>query len=205
MTNFSKFSESSLRPARRRYQRLGFWVLLSLLLSALLSNNTYARDPSSAARRLAALSEDVQEDYPGVRHISVTELKQDFADALLVDVRRLEEYETSHLPGAVHAPEPEDIDRLRAQYPNTPMVMYCTVGVRSAVAVRDLLARDPSQQKPPVVNLAGSIFAWANSGEPLEDASGPTSRVHPYNAWWGWRYLDNNRPRPEPTGPRNPE
>ena len=205
MTKFSNFFGSLLVPTHRRYPRVGFWVLLSLLLSLLLSNNSDARDPSSAVRRLAALSEDVQEDFPEVRHISVTELKQDFADALLVDVRRLEEYTTSHLPGAVHAPEPEDIDRLRAQYPTKPMVLYCTVGVRSAVAVRDLLARDPSEQKPPVVNLAGSIFAWANSGEPLEDASGPTSRVHPYNAWWGLRYLDNNRPRPELKVPRSPE
>jgi len=128
-----------------------------------------------------------------VRHISVGELKNEFPGALLVDVRKREEYDTSHLPGAVHAPEPADIDALREQHPDKAMVFYCTVGVRSAIAAEAFLERNPAAEQPPVVNLSGSIFAWANGGEPLVDAKGPTTEVHPYGFWWGWRYLDAGR------------
>jgi 3-mercaptopyruvate sulfurtransferase SseA len=34
--------------------------------------------------------------------------------------------------------------------------------------------------------LAGGIFQWANEERPLVDAAGnPTTRVHPYNRFWG--------------------
>ncbi|MFK7913898.1 MAG: hypothetical protein AB8B93_08295, partial [Pseudomonadales bacterium] len=50
------------------------------------------------------------------------------------------------------------------------------------------------QQQPQVgtiMNLSGSIFEWFNSGRPLTNSSGETDEVHPYNAWWGWRYLQD--------------
>jgi len=162
-------------------------------IASLLSNNAAGNEPSKPVQRLNALSLSVERDYPDVRHISVGELKSDFPGALLIDVRERAEYETSHLPGALHAPEPADIDALREQYPDRAMVFYCTVGVRSAIAAQSFLERSPAAEQPPVVNLSGSIFAWANGGEPLVDAQGPTTKVHPYSFWWGWRYLDPER------------
>jgi len=171
---------------------------------------------SPAALRLLELEREIARDYAGVTHISVAALKSDYADALLVDVRAASEYERSHLPGAVHAPTSVQVDELRRRYPERDLVLYCTVGVRSSIAVRDLLAREsssPGASSVPaggggrVVNLAGSIFAWANQGEPLENANGPTHDVHPFNAWWGFRYLDRNRPLPklEPQTSPTPE
>lgn len=171
-------------------------ILIPLFLgsvASLLSNNVAAGEVPKPVQRLDALSLSVERDYPGVRHISVGELKNEFPQALLVDVRKREEYETSHLPGAIHAPEPADIDALREAHPDKAMVLYCTVGVRSAIAAEAFLERNPAAEQSPVVNLSGSIFAWANGGEPLVDAQGPTTKVHPYSFWWGWRYLDSGR------------
>lgn len=147
-----------------------------------------AEDRSASAQRLDALSAKVAQDYPDVRHISVAELKRDFGSALLVDVRKRDEFDRSHLPGAVHAPTPAAVDALRAAHPQQTLVFYCTVGVRSSIAVRELQERDADSTN--AVNLAGSIFAWSNAGEPLQDSAGPTLAVHPYNFWWGMRYLD---------------
>ncbi len=169
------------------YRLLGM-LGLTLLFAV---QTTFAEEQSAVQIRLAELVSEIRSDYPDVRHISVAELKTEFADALLVDVRERDEYEVSHLPGAVHASVAADIDALRAQYPARALVFYCTVGVRSAIAVRDFNAR--WQSSAAAVNFAGSIFAWANASEPLEDAVGPTEEVHPFTTWWGLRYLDRAR------------
>ena len=165
-------------------------MLMLTTSPALLAAERATPDVASAAdERLEELVAEIREDYPGVRHISLAELKRDYAKALLVDVRDREEFEVSRLPGAVHAPEISDLDALRRQFPERPFVLYCTVGVRSAIAAQALNARAP-EGAPSVVNFAGSIFAWANGGEPLVNDEGLTKQVHPYSAWWGMRYLE---------------
>jgi len=182
------------------YSPLQKGLILGLLLC---SGYAFAfENDSAAAKRLVKLQQEIAADYAEVSHISVATLKTDYPDALVVDVRAASEFKRSHLPGALHAPTPAQVDELRRRYPERDLVLYCTVGVRSSIAARDLLAREQaradskSAERVPgrVMNLAGSIFAWANQGEPLVNASGPTHDVHPFNAWWGFRYLDSKRP-----------
>ena len=193
------------RSGKGRGCHLPRWIL-TFGLTITIFPQAQADEISAAAARLQSLVVEIKADYPDVRHISVAQLKSDFPDALLIDVRDRDEYEVSHLPGALHAPEPADVDALRAQYPDRPLVFYCTVGVRSAIATRDFLARaktrsqtgeagDAADEPITAVNLAGSIFAWANQGEPLVEANGPTTEVHPYSIWWRLRYLDPDRPQ----------
>ena len=105
---------------------------------------------------------------------------------VLLDARAPAEYAVGHLPGArpvdpgasaadlAHALA--DTDRQR------PVVVYCSVGVRSAAVARRLREAGFAH----VANLEGSVFRWANEGRPLVTASGEaTDRVHPYNAVWG--------------------
>lgn len=186
-------------PKQRFRSTLGLDALLfwGLLVS---SGGTYGYENDSAtAKRLAELGREIATEYAEVAHITVADLKADYADALLVDVRASSEYERSHLPGALHAPTPGHVDELRRRFPDRDLVLYCTVGVRSSIAARDLMARESKEAAAAqgrVANLSGSIFAWANQGEPLENANGPTHDVHPFNAWWGFRYLDSKRPVP---------
>ena len=188
------------QSVRSRPEILLLWVLLGWSVGA----SAYEND-SPAAKRLAELGREIASDYAEVPQISVATLKADYGDALVIDVRDADEYNRSHLPGAVHAPTAVQIDALRQQFPDRDLVFYCTVGVRSSVAVRELLARTKVVSEEDIeggreelgvraVNLQGSIFAWANQGEPLVNSRGPTRDVHPFNAWWGFRYLDRNRP-----------
>ncbi|MFC6223054.1 rhodanese-like domain-containing protein [Hymenobacter artigasi] len=103
------------------------------------------------------------------------------APPLLLDVRTPIEYQVSHLRGARFVPfdsvatvQLAGIDRRQ------PVVVYCSVGVRSERLGERLHAlgfRD-------VRNLYGGLFEWVNEGHPVVDSAGPTNNVHPYSTFW---------------------
>lgn len=93
-------------------------------------------------------------------------------EVLLMDVREPAEYALSHIPGALPAGAPLP--------PGRDVVVYCSLGVRSADYAERLQGEGFD-----VLNLDGGIFAWANEGHPLENEDGPTERVHPYNGFFG--------------------
>ncbi|MTE23993.1 FAD-dependent oxidoreductase [Microbacterium sp. ZXX196] len=69
------------------------------------------------------------------------EVDEVLESALVVDVRRADEWVTGHLPGALHVPHTELRDRLdevRAQAAGRPVRVMCASGVRSAIAHRVL-------------------------------------------------------------------
>ncbi|MEM6273835.1 MAG: rhodanese-like domain-containing protein [Myxococcota bacterium] len=96
---------------------------------------------------------------------------------LLLDVRSLDEYRVSRIPGAIHFPPGAPID-LRIERASS-VVAYCSVGVRSGWEVARLRDRGIAAK-----NLEGAIFLWASEGRPLVDDHGPTKRVHGYNRFW---------------------
>ena len=101
---------------------------------------------------------------------------------LVVDVRKPDEFAVSHLPGARNIPMGEDLTAALAEVsPDRPILIYCSVGYRSARASEELSAAGFTQ----VHNYLGSIFEWANQGESLVNANGETTLVHPFNADWG--------------------
>jgi rhodanese-related sulfurtransferase len=107
---------------------------------------------------------------------------------LLLDVREKEEFAVSHLPGArwlsPHAKESE-LKALAAL--GRPLVLYCSVGIRSSKMVVRLQAHTGDGQL--VYNLDGSLFRWANEKRMLHDVAGKkVAVVHPYDALWG-RFL----------------
>lgn len=135
----------------------------------------------------------VQQSFPLVPTISTAELAdwltQEIPTPIVIDVRRFEEYAVSHLPQAHHARNLEAVEQLivdqdKATICQTvPIVLYCSVGYRSARLGESLQAAGY-----PVLNLAGSIFQWSNEGRPLVSADGQMTRqVHPYN--WRWKLL----------------
>lgn len=62
-----------------------------------------------------------------------------------------------------------------------PIVVYCSVGYRSARVAAKLGEAGFSQ----VYNLEGSLFQWANEGRPLFQQGNPVRMVHPYSDRWG--------------------
>jgi rhodanese-related sulfurtransferase len=127
----------------------------------------------------------IELQWPTVQQMPTAELARRI-DAheplLLLDTRAKEEYQVSHLPGALWAESPA---QLRAAVRNAPatqlIVLYCSVGVRSSTAAA-MLMRDGGHT---VANLRGSIFQWANEGRALEAEGRPAVLVHPYNRLWG--------------------
>ena len=83
----------------------------------------------------------------------------------LVDVREGYEFEAGRIAGARHvelarlADEAESLDRDR------PLVFYCRVGARSAMATQAFRASGYDAH-----NMAGGLVSWAESGLPLEGA-----------------------------------
>lgn len=124
----------------------------------------------------------IRVQFPSVQTLSIAALadwtEQD-ARPLLLDARTLAEYQVSHLPNARLAPS--DLSELRQLEPSQPIVVYCSVGYRSAKLATKLQAKGFE----PVFNLEGSIFAWANAGYPVYQGNQQVNCVHPYNAIWG--------------------
>jgi rhodanese-related sulfurtransferase len=125
--------------------------------------------------------------FNDVRWITTRELADWLADEnrpqpILLDMRTRAEWEVSHLPQARRVEPASDLERALVGLPKeTPIVTYCAVGYRSALAARRLAAVGFSK----VRNLDGSIFQWANENRPLVHDGKAASQVHPYSRSWG--------------------
>jgi rhodanese-related sulfurtransferase len=84
---------------------------------------------------------------------------------ILVDVREESEYAKDHLPGAIHLGKgiiERDVEA-RVPDPNTPMILYCGGGFRSALAADNLQKMGYTQ----VISMDGGIRDWREKGFPL--------------------------------------
>lgn len=77
-------------------------------------------------------------------------------EALLVDVREVEEYKVEHIAGSILLPLNEiSVEKLPSK--SKPIVLYCRSGKRSLSAGQKLLEQDPNLE---VFSLEGGIIAW---------------------------------------------
>jgi len=102
---------------------------------------------------------------------------------VLMDARSFEEYEVSHLPGAVWVGYPEiKREALEGVSKSDEIVVYCSLGKRSE-EIADQLQKEGYEN---VRNHYGGIFDWTNKDLPVVDMQGNSvRRVHPYNDLWG--------------------
>ena len=167
------------------------WALVIVVLTAGLGV-TLAMRQLTATADLATVEYDVARRWPQVTHLPRSHLSEILAkhrsDVVIFDAREREEYDVSHLPGAIRV----DPDMSREKFLTThaaalsgkSAVFYCSVGVRSsqlAARVQNDLKRGGVQQ---AYNLAGGIFGWHNDARPLANAFGVADRVHGYDARW---------------------
>ncbi|NBB19967.1 rhodanese-like domain-containing protein [Runella sp. CRIBMP] len=115
--------------------------------------------------------------------VSCKELKKEQSQVVLLDTRTKREFEVSHLPEARWVGYEEfDLKKVENLPKNTPIVVYCTVGVRSERIGERLKAAGFQN----VRNLYGSIFEWVNQENSVVDTQGkPTQKVHAYSRSWG--------------------
>ena len=84
---------------------------------------------------------------------------------VLVDVREESEFAKDHLPGAIHLGKGVIERDVEARVPdlNTPMVLYCGGGFRSALAADNLQKMGYTQ----VLSMDGGIRVWRERGFPM--------------------------------------
>ncbi len=122
-----------------------------------------------------------------IPYISVQELKMNANKYLILDTRKKEEYDVSHIPNAIWVSEDldEDVFSFSKADKNRPMVVYCSVGVRSENFGEALKKKGFANVK----NLYGSIFAWKDEGYEVHNVKEQkTDSVHVYSKVWG-KYL----------------
>ena len=103
------------------------------------------------------------------------------AEAVFLDTREIEEFETSHIPGAIHTGYNNfDINKWTYLNKNTPIVVYCSVGYRSEKIAEQFLKKGYSNVK----NLYGGIFEWKHQNKQLLKNNKPTDSIHTYNKEW---------------------
>lgn len=129
--------------------------------------------------RVEELYQKYRRSFPGIQSLTVEELlelQKGSRAVVLVDVREPREMEVSMIPGAIDA---STFERDSDSYRGAIVVPYCTVGYRSGRYTEKLQEKGWDAR-----NLEGSILAWTLAGLPLENAEGPTKRVHVYGRTW---------------------
>ena len=128
----------------------------------------------------------VVQKFPTVRWITTEELARWLEDSqkpqpVILDARSEAEYALSHLKAAerIDPKTPNLAALLESQ--DAPIVVYCSVGYRSARIAEQLGQAGFSH----VYNLEGSVFQWVNEGHRVFQNDCPTTLVHPYNPHWG--------------------
>lgn len=128
----------------------------------------------------------VSRKFPLVQWLSTKDLAQWLQDPVqpqptILDARSDVEYAVSHIKNSKRIDPYHPNLEVLAGLKDQPIVIYCSVGYRSARIAEQLGKAGFSH----VHNLEGSIFQWANENRPLFKHDRPTKLVHPYNALWG--------------------
>ena len=133
-------------------------------------------------------------NHKKVPYIAVAELKnlQQKNKVVILDSRELVEFKVSHIEGAIlvgynHfrlSSLPDSIDK------KTPIVVYCTLGVRSEVIANQLIENGYTDVK----NLYGGISEWKNKDYIVIDSiQRMTENIHVYSKKWG-KWLTKGNP-----------
>lgn len=93
---------------------------------------------------------------PAVPAVAVAEVP---ADAVLLDVREIEEWDAGHAPDARHLPMSQLTSRLDEVPDDDPLFVVCRSGARSARVVAFLAGHGY-----PAVNVEGGMQSWAAQG-----------------------------------------
>ena len=107
----------------------------------------------------------VEEARKRIREVTIDEVKAKLdrkEKFLLIDVREESEYAADHLPGAVHLGKgiiERDVEN-RVPDQDTPVVLYCGGGFRSALAADNLQKMGYTH----VLSMDGGIRGWREKG-----------------------------------------
>lgn len=173
----------------KRFTTLSRQIVLGIfwpLVICLMPNVVWA-----APANLKIVHAEIVADFPEVEHLEPAQLTPILGSEQLVlfDVREINEYNVSRLPGAFRlSPQTSLAEfhrRFGDQIVGQTIVFYCSVGVRSSKMAERLLSGLNAMGASRVYNLKGGIFSWHNEGRTLVNDAGYSKFVHPFNEQWG--------------------
>lgn len=147
-------------------------------------------DPTNPRVTLADVERTVSKRFP-VSEVSVAELAPEVggSKAVLFDVRTREEFDQSHIAGAIWVDpdmSAEAFARVHGeQVRGKKAVFYCAVGVRSGIMVQRVAQSLASFGPTSVLNMTGGAFRWHVQQRPLMSSAGQVRTLHPYDGAWG--------------------
>jgi rhodanese-related sulfurtransferase len=126
-----------------------------------------------------------------IPYISVEELKMqsDSEKVFILDAREKEEFEVSHLKNSIYVGyndfSAESVTS-KIEDKNVPIVVYCSLGIRSETISEKLKGAGYSNIK----NLYGGIFEWMNKGYSVYNSTNTeTQKIHTFSKHWA-KYLN---------------
>jgi rhodanese-related sulfurtransferase len=167
-------------------------IIVALLLGCGADSNSEqgGEDGGLRSEQLEQIKNKTASEYAAVKHVLPQDVEQWIGSEehrpLLLDVREQVEFAVSHLQGAKQVqPDASALSLqsgvLSGLAKDSRIVLYCSVGVRSAAMAKRLQDAGYSN----VHNMNGSIFQWANEDRPVYQNGEPAMKVHPYNKKWG--------------------
>tara|TARA_R110002033_G_scaffold31612_2_gene68820 strand:+ start:2000 stop:2455 length:456 start_codon:yes stop_codon:yes gene_type:complete len=119
-----------------------------------------------------------------IPYITVQELAMPKTQAIILDAREKNEFNTSHLKNALFVGyNGFNIDSVLQIIPNktTKIVVYCSLGIRSETIATKLKKNGYTS----VYNLYGGIFEWKNNNFPVYDFENKeTNKIHVFSKEW---------------------
>lgn len=167
-------------------------VVLVCIVIVAVALAVYRHYAAKGISSLGVIQKGLDIRYPELNDLSASQVTNMTAveqPVLLIDTRGRDEYDVSHLPGAIWMPDTisyeEFVAKLDGELAHKHLVFYCSVGVRSSAVAARMLPYIDEMESLSINNLEGGIFRWHNQGRPLVSQQAKTDYVHPYNAIWG--------------------
>ena len=121
---------------------------------------------------MATYRELLQQVRSEISEVDATQAREliDSGGPLVLDVREQNEWDEGHIPGAVHVPRGHLESRVERAAPDhsRPVLVYCSVGNRSAFAAKTLAELGYED----VVSLSGGFTDWKRNGFPVQLQAG---------------------------------
>lgn len=120
-------------------------------------------------------------DFPTIS-TEEAQKKLNTKNVYFLDIREEEEFEVSHLPGAINYGSNSDNKSILKKIPkDAEVIVYCSIGYRSQKAGKELIKLGYTH----VENLYGGIFQWFNEEKKVVNENNQATRkIHTYNEKW---------------------
>lgn len=138
-----------------------------------------SRDTDQVRRvRLEKMSARMKKSLPAVPEIepAAALAQHEENKSVFVDVRSREEREVSIIPGAL---DEEQLLSESSRYRDRELVVYCTIGYRSAKFIDR-----QHEHFPRMTNMRGGILGWLHAGGKVVNGGQTVRTVHVYGPKW---------------------